>query len=88
MWVIFDITYIIIHLLYCSQGRVHSVLNPWPEEIELYDQIMQEWLVSANMEVDEVQAEAEAEDPMEEFEVPQAEAKEPLAEDKKPQAEA
>ena len=34
------------------------MLNPRPEEIELYDRIIQEWLVSANMEVDdEVHAE-------------------------------
>ena len=48
----------------CSQGHVHSLLNPRPEEIELYDQIIQEWLISANMEVDdEVHVELEAEDP-------------------------
>ena len=56
--------------MYCSQGHVHSVLNPRLEEIELYDRIMQEWLVSANMEMDEMQAEFEAEDPLADSEVP------------------
>ena len=40
------------------------------------------------MEVDEVQAEAEVEEPLAEFEVPQAEVEEPLVEDEEPQAEA
>ena len=71
-----------------SQGHVHSVLNSQPEEIELYDRIMQEWLVSTNMEVDEVQAEAEAEDPLEESEVPQTEDEKPLTEDEEPPTEA
>ena len=47
----------------CSQGHVHSMLNPRPEEIELHDRLIQEWLVTANMEepesADEPQAEAE-----------------------------
>ena len=41
---------------------------------------MQEWLVSAHIEVGEIQAEAEAEDPLAESEVPQAEAEEPQVE--------
>ena len=48
------------------------MLNPRPKEIELYDWIMQEWLVSAHMEVDEVQVKAEAEDSLVEDEEPQA----------------
>ena len=57
----------------CSQGHVHSVLNLQPEEIELHDRLIQEWLVTANMEevhANESQSGAE----------PYAEAKDPLPE--------
>ena len=48
---------------------------------------MQEWLVSANMEVDdEVHAEFEAEDPHADYEVPHLEAKEPLEQEHEPQS--
>ena len=40
------------------------------------------------MEVDEVQAEFEAEEPLVDFEVPQPEAEEPLAQEEEPQTEA
>ena len=64
------------------------MLNPRPEKIELHERIMKEWLVSDHMKVDEVHAEAEVEDPLAEYEVPQLEAEEPLAEDDEPHAEA
>ena len=64
-----------------------SVLNPRAKESELYDRIMQEWLVLTHIEVDEVQAEAEAEDPLEESEVPQTEDEKPLTEDEEPLTE-
>ena len=74
--------------MYCSQGHVHSVLNLRLEEIELYDWIIQEWLVSAYIEVDEVQTKFEAENRPADSEVPQPEAEDSLAQDEEPQAKA
>ena len=48
---------------FCTVHRIMYTQRPQPKEIELYDRIMQEWLVSVYVKVIEVQAEAEAEDP-------------------------
>ena len=58
------------------------MLNPQPKKIELYDRLIQEWLVSANIKVDDEvhtnEPQSAAEETLVPEDEPQAEAEEPL----------